>query len=695
VTRGGPDESGILPGSTLTTYTGNRWLNTNGASISNLHITGDLYITASNVTVTNCLVDGDVQINLTPTGGRVNPVPSNITLTRVDCTWFGTGGYNGLTLDRCNIHDVRNAANSQFFNDSFGGTAYPASNLTVKMSWIHGVLPRTNDAHIENLHLGGVQGALIQGNRFELYAPVGGSTDGFTANFMMEPAFRGVYNRDVVVDDNEFFGGSYWQVYLNGLGSNVLSNNAFHTDSPIYGGVIFPWGSYVPGTTPPGGWPEWTVSGNTLDGEPYTPSFTTGGGTFDGGGTVTPPEDTPLEPPPPTEPTPVPTGLARLVVDLDRMDGDVVLGRTGVITLDPLVDVVDTEAGKVHVGVVTVAIDRNGYGATNVMPGVTYRVRSTLLRRASTIGPLDVDSTANLADVIEVGEPLTPTQYAALDARLDELEATPPGSAADATTTTKGIVKLAGDLGGTAALPTVPGLADKAAAVHTHTASQVSDFTEATQDVVGAMVAAAGGSYNDGAGSITLPTVGGIEGPEGPPGADGADGAPGPAMGYPLSAYGLAAATFPLEVGATPSTVANLFAARVWVPAGTALTGGATIVTTNPGTGSGEVRFAVWEDNGTLAGSSSTDAALFNTLGWRSAAFTTPVAASGSDRFVWVGFMAVGVVGATIPYVPSAAGLNAQHRRCVYSDSLTTLPTTLDIAGLALSDYLPFVGLLS
>lgn len=40
--------------------------------------------------------------------------------------------------------------------------------------------------------------------------------------------------------------------------------------------------------------------------------------------------------------------------------------------------------------------------------------------------------------------------------------------AADATTTSKGSVQLAGDLAGTAAAPTVPGLAGKAAASHTH-----------------------------------------------------------------------------------------------------------------------------------------------------------------------------------------------------------------------------------
>ena len=49
----------------------------------------------------------------------------------------------------------------------------------------------------------------------------------------------------------------------------------------------------------------------------------------------------------------------------------------------------------------------------------------------------------------------------------------------------------------------------KANSTHSHTSAQVTDFTEATQDVVGAMVAGAGGTYDDAAGTITLPSSGG------------------------------------------------------------------------------------------------------------------------------------------------------------------------------------------
>ena len=54
----------------------------------------------------------------------------------------------------------------------------------------------------------------------------------------------------------------------------------------------------------------------------------------------------------------------------------------------------------------------------------------------------------------------------------------------------------------------------KANATHPHTSADVTDFTEATQDVVGGMVAAAGGTYNDATGTITLPSGGGGASPQ-------------------------------------------------------------------------------------------------------------------------------------------------------------------------------------
>ncbi len=57
--------------------------------------------------------------------------------------------------------------------------------------------------------------------------------------------------------------------------------------------------------------------------------------------------------------------------------------------------------------------------------------------------------------------------------------ATGTGTPADASTTSKGVVQLAGDLGGTAAAPTVPGLAGKANTSHTHNAADINAGTVA------------------------------------------------------------------------------------------------------------------------------------------------------------------------------------------------------------------------
>lgn len=67
-----------------------------------------------------------------------------------------------------------------------------------------------------------------------------------------------------------------------------------------------------------------------------------------------------------------------------------------------------------------------------------------------------VDGAKNFTSSPTVPTPTNPG-HAATKAYVDSAG----GAVSDATVTTKGIVKLAGDLGGTADLPTVPGLADK------------------------------------------------------------------------------------------------------------------------------------------------------------------------------------------------------------------------------------------
>lgn len=80
----------------------------------------------------------------------------------------------------------------------------------------------------------------------------------------------------------------------------------------------------------------------------------------------------------------------------------------------------------------------------------------------------------------------------------------------DASSSVKGIVQLAGDLGGTAAAPTVPGLADKADADHTHAIADVTGLqtaldgkaTEAYVDAAIAGVDTGGGAWGEITGTL-------------------------------------------------------------------------------------------------------------------------------------------------------------------------------------------------
>ena len=101
------------------------------------------------------------------------------------------------------------------------------------------------------------------------------------------------------------------------------------------------------------------------------------------------------------------------------------------------------------------------------------------------------------------------------------------GSAPDASASVKGVLRLAGDLAGTAASPTVPGLAGKADASHTHVIADVTDYAPPSWPVSGtpAVIAAGAdaasartaigagtsnfsGAYADLTGKPTIPTDG-------------------------------------------------------------------------------------------------------------------------------------------------------------------------------------------
>lgn len=106
---------------------------------------------------------------------------------------------------------------------------------------------------------------------------------------------------------------------------------------------------------------------------------------------------------------------------------------------------------------------------------------------------------ANVENTSDANKPVSTATQTALNAKVNtsavgaangvaSLDATgkvpsaqlPTAAApADATTTSKGIVQLTGDLGGTATAPTVPGLANKANTTHSHAAADITSGTVA------------------------------------------------------------------------------------------------------------------------------------------------------------------------------------------------------------------------
>jgi len=89
-----------------------------------------------------------------------------------------------------------------------------------------------------------------------------------------------------------------------------------------------------------------------------------------------------------------------------------------------------------------------------------------------TTGNETITGVKTFSSPVTVGTP-TATTHAATKAYVDS---TTSAGATDATTSTKGVVQLAGDLSGTAAAPTVPGLTSKANISHTHAVSDITNL---------------------------------------------------------------------------------------------------------------------------------------------------------------------------------------------------------------------------
>lgn len=175
-------------------------------------------------------------------------------------------------------------------------------------------------------------------------------------------------------------------------------------------------------------------------------------------------------------------------------DGLATLGPDGVVPVSQLpASTAPPDASTTTKGLVQLAGDLAGTAVVPTVPGLATKAAAatTITAGAGLIGGGDLSANRTLSvsfgttagtvaagdDARIIGAEQTANKgvangYAALDgggkvplAQLPDAQAVE-----DATTSTKGIVQLAGDLAGTAAAPTVPGLATKAAAATAITA---------------------------------------------------------------------------------------------------------------------------------------------------------------------------------------------------------------------------------
>jgi hypothetical protein len=175
---------------------------------------------------------------------------------------------------------------------------------------------------------------------------------------------------------------------------------------------------------------------------------------------------------------------------------------------------------------------------------------------------------------------------------------------------------------------------------------------------------------------------------------------------YPLSAYGFFTASAAVESCTQISTLGGVFFARIFVPAGKAINGIGTVITT-AGTvgGGGENSFAVYTDAGVLVQQTTTTNSLWTTTGWVTQTFGTPIAAQGSDRYVYASTIVTGysaapntvfaVFGSTSGAAMSGGyGLSATTGRRAFYNTVSSWPASFDPTTYGtLSNYLPLVAL--
>ena len=125
-------------------------------------------------------------------------------------------------------------------------------------------------------------------------------------------------------------------------------------------------------------------------------------------------------------------------------------------------------------GIIQLTGDLGGTAASPTVPGLASKADDSSVVHLT--GTQTVAGVKTFSSSPIVPTPTTNTQAA----NKSYVDATAAAGAPDATSSVKGILQLTGDLGGTAASPTVPGLAGKANTTHSHAAGDITSGTMST-----------------------------------------------------------------------------------------------------------------------------------------------------------------------------------------------------------------------
>lgn len=202
------DASNTGPTGALTA-SGGLDINTPGATVEDLDITGQVHITADNVTLRNCRITYQGPYPLYVDGAAdvlIEDVEVDGTDGNSICVYLS--GSPGATLRRCNIHggndDVRMQDNNQ----------------TIEFCYIWGLF-RVPLGHHDILQMRRGDNCIIRGNNLQAYNPVGnnGEPDAMNACYQGGSLLTGTTGFDNLLMEYNLFNGGINAALNGGVGS--------------------------------------------------------------------------------------------------------------------------------------------------------------------------------------------------------------------------------------------------------------------------------------------------------------------------------------------------------------------------------------------------------------------------------------------------------------------------------------------